>query len=141
MFQKALKILAAATLGATVAGGAGWASWAPSYHSAKAADIPHQKKDDSSSQAVGKPEQKIKALLQEMVENAKEELGSRMREFEAGRGTTEFLCDSSVRLLNAERELSNKKADQIAPLENHLERMKKVEDLNKEMAGPRKDPK
>jgi hypothetical protein len=50
----------------------------------------------------------------------------------AGRGSQEWLIPASLRLLEAERSLSEKKADQVVALENHWKRMKVLEEVYQE---------
>src|SRR5262249_25367116 len=65
-------------------------------------------------------------------EAAKLELDSRTKEFMAGRGTLDITMGASKRLLEAERESSPKRADQIAACEAHLNRMKEIENVNRQ---------
>ena len=50
----------------------------------------------------------------------------------AGRGTLSFFLSSSERLLEAERALSDKKADQVVAIESHWKRMRQIEKVNEE---------
>jgi hypothetical protein len=137
MFATTLRIV---VLGIAIGAGAGFVFYALCSNSGHARNIADEKNDEASKNVSGNQEERIRALLKEMADTAKEELGSRMREFEAGRGTTEFLCDASIRLLNAERELSDKGVDRLAALESHLQRMKKVEELNKKWRDQGRTP-
>jgi RNA polymerase sigma factor (sigma-70 family) len=73
---------------------------------------------------------KLRGLLTDQHEAALTEYRARLEEFFAGRGTLDILFGASFRLLEAERALSDKKADQAAALENHWKRMKVLEDVN-----------
>jgi RNA polymerase sigma factor (sigma-70 family) len=73
---------------------------------------------------------KLKALLKERYDAALTESGARLKEFYAGRGTLDICLGASLRLLEAERELSTRREDQIAALENHRKRMAAIEELN-----------
>jgi RNA polymerase sigma factor (sigma-70 family) len=73
---------------------------------------------------------KLKALLNDKHEAAFDETRSRWDEFMAGRGTLDIYLGASLRLLEAERDLSDKKEDQVTALENHWRRMKVVEQVN-----------
>jgi hypothetical protein len=73
---------------------------------------------------------KTKSLLKERCEAAFTECDARWQDFLAGRGTLDIFLGSSQRLCTAERDLSLKKADQVAALEGHWKRMQKVEEIN-----------
>jgi hypothetical protein len=73
---------------------------------------------------------KMKSLLKDRVDAAKTELKARFNEFCTGRGTLDILMGASRRLLEAERDLSTKKADQVAAWETHRRRMKDVYQIN-----------
>jgi RNA polymerase sigma factor (sigma-70 family) len=79
---------------------------------------------------LGEAEGAMKALLKEQLEAAQTETDARWKEFLAGRGTLDIAMHASQRLLQAEMELSHSKADFIAALEAHLQRMKDVETVN-----------
>jgi hypothetical protein len=72
----------------------------------------------------------LKRLVQERVEVAKKELEARMFQFEAGKGTLDFLIGASKRLVMAELDATDKRPEQISALKAHLERMKKVQDID-----------
>jgi RNA polymerase sigma factor (sigma-70 family) len=73
---------------------------------------------------------KLRALLKEQQAAALDEVRARWEEFIAGRGTLDILFGASQRLLEAERALSDKKADQVPALEAHWRRMKMLEEVN-----------
>lgn len=73
---------------------------------------------------------KQKVLLKELHRAAREEMDARWQEFLAGRGTLDIMLGASLRLLEAERELSDKKADQVTALENHWRRMREMEKVD-----------
>jgi RNA polymerase sigma factor (sigma-70 family) len=77
-----------------------------------------------------KASDRIKGLLKAKYDAARLEMDSRVKEFYAGRGTLDISLGSSLRLLEAERELSDRKEDQVAALENHFKRMRVVEQVN-----------
>lgn len=76
--------------------------------------------------------QKIKSLLKEKLDTANLEMDARMKEFLAGRGTLDFLFAASRRLLDAQRDVAETKADHIAALEAHWQRMKQIEEIDQE---------
>jgi hypothetical protein len=80
--------------------------------------------------ATSKGSDKLKSLLKDRYEAASEELTARFKEFLIGRGTLDILINSSHRLFEAERELSDKKADQIAAGEKRLRLLQEVEQVN-----------
>jgi outer membrane protein TolC len=83
--------------------------------------------------AAAKVGDKMKALLKARLEAALKEAEGRRQVYREGEsGTLNDLASSSLRLLEAERELSDQKADQIAALENHWQRMKELEEINQE---------
>ena len=53
-----------------------------------------------------------------------------MQQFEAGKGTLDFLIGASKRLVTAELDATDKKADQLSALKIHLERMRKVQAID-----------
>jgi hypothetical protein len=73
---------------------------------------------------------KLRALLKGQYEAALAETTARWEEFIAGRGTLDLLFGASLRLLEAERALSDKKADQVVALENQWKRMRVMEGVN-----------
>jgi RNA polymerase sigma factor (sigma-70 family) len=93
----------------------------------QADDKKEEKKADKPAPAA---EDKLTALLKERVEAAKTWEKARHEQFLAGRGTLDILFEASKRLLEAERELSDKKADQIAALEAYFKLMKEIEEVN-----------
>jgi RNA polymerase sigma factor (sigma-70 family) len=74
---------------------------------------------------------KVGALLKDQLEAAQTETTARWKEFCAGRGTLDICMAASQRLLQAERELSRKRADQVAAFQAHWQRMKDIEAINK----------
>jgi RNA polymerase sigma factor (sigma-70 family) len=67
---------------------------------------------------------RLKDLLKARFEAARDESSARSEEFLAGRGTLDSLVGSSLRLLEAERELNPKYEGQLAACEAHARRMK-----------------
>jgi RNA polymerase sigma factor (sigma-70 family) len=94
-------------------------------------DKPKQETDNTKERIELRVNEKIQALLKEKLETANLEQDARMKEFLAGRGTLDFLFAGSRRLLEAQRDMSDKKEDQVAALEAHWQRMKQIEELNK----------
>jgi RNA polymerase sigma factor (sigma-70 family) len=90
------------------------------------ADLPPERVKALLAEAKGP----MKDLLKEQFEAAQLETESRWGEFMAGRGTLDIAMHASQRLLQAELDLSSKKADQLAALEAHLKRMKEIEAVN-----------
>jgi RNA polymerase sigma factor (sigma-70 family) len=74
-------------------------------------------------------EEKMKSLLKDRVDAAKTEVNARWKDFCAGRGNLDIV-GASRRLLEAERDLSSKKDDQVAAWDTHRQRMQNVYDLN-----------
>jgi hypothetical protein len=72
----------------------------------------------------------MRKLLLDRFEAAHTEFDARWKEFLAGRGPLDICFGASQRLLKAERSLSDKKVDEIAALERHLERLKKFLPVN-----------
>jgi len=72
---------------------------------------------------------KIAALLAARYEAAFDEVKNRQNRLVAGKETLDIYIGSSLRLLEAERELSTKKAPQLLAFENHWQRMKMVYDI------------
>ena len=70
--------------------------------------------------------------IAELFEAAETVCDCRMKEYLAGRGTLEFLLDSSRRLLHAEVEKAHDKSDRVAAMERHFKRMYEIEKINKE---------
>jgi RNA polymerase sigma factor (sigma-70 family) len=75
--------------------------------------------------------EKLKALLAQRQEAARNELEARWQDFLAGRGMLVILLEVSGHLKNAELEMSPKRADQLAALEAHWKRTQKIEETNK----------
>jgi hypothetical protein len=73
---------------------------------------------------------KMKSLLKERYDAAFTECQGRWQDFLVGRGTLDIMLGCSGRLRDAERELSPRKADQIAALEAHWKRVQKVKGIN-----------
>src|SRR5262249_39219844 len=81
---------------------------------------------------LGKSDQvaNLKPIVEALFEAAMAEAHGRREEFIAGRGTLDIDLHASLRVLEAERLLSNDKAIQLGALEHHLNRMKEVEKIN-----------
>src|SRR5262249_39055304 len=84
-----------------------------------------------AAKATAKPEDRLQKLLKERVEVAETEVKDLTENVQAGRGSPETLFEPSVRLLVAQRELTDNKADQLAAYEAHLKRMKEIEKISK----------
>jgi RNA polymerase sigma factor (sigma-70 family) len=76
--------------------------------------------------------EKMKSLLKARLEAAQTEMIARMKQHLAGRGTLDFLLDTSQRLRKAELELCIQKSDRLLVLENQVQIMKKIVELNQE---------
>jgi len=74
---------------------------------------------------------RMKALLTERYEAAEIEATERWNRYVAGKETLDILFGASLRLLEAERELSARKADQLVSLNNHLRMVQNVEKLTR----------
>ena len=158
MFMNTLKIVLALGLTATVVCGAGVTIVALAYDSSqvqkrasKQATASNEKPDDENKheeEALKKKEDarkaeletlkremaelNLKRLLKDRVEMAKVEIEARMKQFEAGKGTLDFLIGASKRLVMAELDATDKKPEQISALKAHFERMKTVQDIDQE---------
>src|SRR5437764_6442795 len=73
---------------------------------------------------------RVKAILKERYEAARTEVKGRWKEYFPGRGTPDLLLASSRRLLEAERDLCVEKADRIAALRAHWQRLDTIHKLN-----------
>lgn len=82
----------------------------------------------TSARPADESAQKINALLKQKLDTASLEFEARMNEFLVGKGWLDFLCAASRRVLDAQRDLAEKKADHIAALEAHWQRMKQIEE-------------
>jgi hypothetical protein len=71
-----------------------------------------------------------KALARERYYAANVGLGARFKEFLAGRGTLDFLLDSSLRVMEAQLALSDNKVSQLAAIERHWIQTMLAEDIN-----------
>src|SRR5437660_11457419 len=74
---------------------------------------------------------RLKVLLMDRFDAANSEVEARWNRYLAGKETLDIILGASLRLLEAERELSGKKADQIDALENQLKRMRELEKINR----------
>jgi RNA polymerase sigma factor (sigma-70 family) len=74
--------------------------------------------------------EKMKSLLQARLDAGTIEIKARYVEYCNGRGTLDIFLGASRRVLDAERDLSMKKADQITAWESHLHRMQQVYLIN-----------
>jgi RNA polymerase sigma factor (sigma-70 family) len=92
------------------------------------ADVPPPR----AAQPGGQGESKLTTLRKAKVAAAQAVLDERTREFLAGRGTQEFLLEASRRLAESQRELNPAKADLVAALQAHLNRVKEMEAVDKE---------
>jgi hypothetical protein len=84
--------------------------------------------------------EKMKALLEARFDAARSEVDARWKRWVAGRTDLDRLVAASLRLLEAERELSTRKAEQIVALENQYQRMAQVEKISKAKVDVGKDP-
>jgi DNA-directed RNA polymerase specialized sigma24 family protein len=75
-------------------------------------------------------DEKMKSLLWDRVDAAKREVKARCKEFHSGRGLLQIYLDASRRLLEAERDMSAKKADQATAWEMQRQRMQDAYDVN-----------
>jgi RNA polymerase sigma factor (sigma-70 family) len=95
-----------------------------------------KKEDDqkkTEERALRKYEGKLnlRRLEQERVDTAKKEFEARMYQFEAGKGTLDFLIAASKRWLKAETGAIPSGITE-AYLQAHFERMKKIQDINQQ---------
>jgi len=72
---------------------------------------------------------RMRSLLLARLDAALEEAETRRRRFYEGKATLDITINSSLRLLEAERELTSRQADQRVALENHLRRMQELEKI------------
>jgi hypothetical protein len=114
MFMKKLMVLAAVVflLGALSAAGA------LTYPTLAARQ--NEGKEPEKPAPAAKAEDRLQTLLKERVDAAKSELEARKQEYDVGRTTLDHMLGAAKRLLVAQQELTDKKADQIAALEAYL---------------------
>jgi hypothetical protein len=74
---------------------------------------------------------RMKSLLEARHEAAATEFHWRWRRFVEGKEMQSTLIEACLRLLEAERELSDRKADGLTVLKNHLERVREIEKIVK----------
>jgi RNA polymerase sigma factor (sigma-70 family) len=142
MFMNTLKIVLALGLTATVVLGAGVGLLALSHNPTKDEKAPGKQATASKENTDNNTKQieenkkihdaqvNMTRLMTERVEAAKGEVDVRMQQFEQGRGTQDFLMHGSKRLLIAELDGTDKKDQQLAALQAHLDRMKKIQDID-----------
>lgn len=73
----------------------------------------------------------VQRLLKARFEIAEKEADVRLEQLKAGRGDLLGLLDISHRLLKAEREFKTSKAEQLAALEAHRQRVAMIDDINR----------
>lgn len=76
-----------------------------------------------------KDSEEVQKLKKARAEAAKATYEARWEEYKVGRGFLEPVCDWSRRWLEAERDMSTKKEEQLAALEAHLKRLKELEEM------------
>lgn len=113
---------------AALVGGAGLAL-RPAEAGQQQATLSNAKPDDAKPPAT--KERTETDCIAELYDAANLELDCKTKEYFAGRGTLAFLFDASRRLVQAELEKSNKKADRIDAAERHLKLMYEIEKTNK----------
>jgi hypothetical protein len=144
MFMTRLKIVVVVLLAVALCAGAGVLG----YRTVAAEPPAVKRADGSKSPAGAENEKKAKAedekrvaeeraekirhLLADRIDAAREEWDALRKQFEKGKEVLSDLGAASQRLLIAEREATDKKADQIAAWEAHLGRVKEVEEIVKE---------
>jgi hypothetical protein len=74
---------------------------------------------------------RMKALLTERYEAAETEITERWKRYISGKESLDILLGASLRLLEAERELSAKTTDQLVSLNNHLRLVQDVEKITR----------
>jgi hypothetical protein len=72
---------------------------------------------------------KVKALLRDRFDAARRGAEERWQQYLAGRGTLDILIEVSMLLLEAERDLSDRKADHVVALKNCLQNLKYFEEV------------
>jgi RNA polymerase sigma factor (sigma-70 family) len=139
MFVSKIKVAAAVLLAVALCAGAGVLGYR-----ALAAEPPPEKKTEpppagadarkaDEARKEAEAADKMRRLLKARVDAARQEWEDRMKLLQDGRDgdRLDVLGAASRRLLVAQRELSENKADQIAAWEAHLDRMKGVEEIAK----------
>jgi RNA polymerase sigma factor (sigma-70 family) len=124
MWIKKLKTAGVIFLAVCVLAG-GMGHW--SRHNALAQREPEKKAEPASPPAKGAD--RMKELLKARFEAARDENRARSEEFLAGRGSLDSLIGSSLRLLEAERELNPRHEGQLAAFEGHARRMKSTSEI------------
>jgi RNA polymerase sigma factor (sigma-70 family) len=144
MFMNTLKIVLALGLTATVVLGAGVGLLALSHNPTKDEKAPskqatasNENTDDNTKQLeenkkIHDAHLNMIRLMKDRVEAAKVEVDIRTQQYKQGRGTLDFLFGASKRLLKKKWEEKDKNADQLAALQAHLDRMKKILDINQQ---------
>jgi RNA polymerase sigma factor (sigma-70 family) len=142
MFINTLKIVLALSLTATVILGAGVGWLALSHNPTKDEQAPTKQATASNENTDNNTKQleenkkkhdaelNLMRLMKDRVEAAKVEVDIRTQQYEQGRGTMDFLFGASKRLLKAEWEATDRKPDQLAALQTHLDLMKKMQDIS-----------
>ncbi|HXG08981.1 MAG TPA: RNA polymerase sigma factor [Gemmataceae bacterium] len=73
-------------------------------------------------------QEKLQGLLKARLQAAKTEVETRTQEFQAGRCRLDIMLAALERLLRAELEMSDRKADRITAYQGNLTRLKQIED-------------
>jgi hypothetical protein len=97
-------------------------------------------KDTAVAQSKEKPEDRLKALLQARLEAAKADVAARTSALELGLLGFESLHAAARRLLEAQREVNDKRADQIKALKAYLNSSKKIHLACKEAFEEKPEP-
>jgi RNA polymerase sigma factor (sigma-70 family) len=135
MFVTRLKIAGVVVLTVILCAGAGLVGYRtlakepPAAERADRGKAPRGAEDDEK--AKDERAEKMRRLLADRVDAAREEWDVLRTQLEKGRDALSDLGAASQRLLVAEREATDKKADHIAAWEAHFRRMKEVEEIYK----------
>jgi hypothetical protein len=100
----------------------------PAQNWPKMVDIPEEVRESLLDGAAG--DGRLGDLMKEQLEAAQTMTNARWEELLAGRGTLDILFEASQHLLQAELDLATKRADRLAVLEAHWQRLKDIETLN-----------
>jgi RNA polymerase sigma factor (sigma-70 family) len=135
MFVTRLKIVVVVVLAIALCAGAGVLGYRTLAAEPPAADRADRNKPparaDDDKKAKVEAADKMRRLLAARVDAAREEWDVLRKQYEAGKQVTSDLAAVSQRLLVAQREASDKKADHIAAWEAHFRRMKEIEEVAK----------
>jgi hypothetical protein len=129
MFMNKLKIVAVVSISLGLIVGAGALSYSKLTAEPPDTGTATVKGSQEGPQKTDEGARRMQRLLEARLAAAKDEWNARMQEFLAGRATLDVLVDASTHLALSQRELSDRKADQLATYEAHFQLMKDVQEI------------